>query len=85
MFDPHRSLCALFATASLALLVHPSRSSAEESAPQFDASVVAMDATLYDRLPSSIKEAKVLTIGSDTSYAPWEYIMEDGRTPSTLR
>lgn len=50
----------------------------------FDTSGIAMNPELAARVPARIKEAGVLTIGSDTAYAPWEYIGEDGQTPEGI-
>ncbi|MBX9456894.1 MAG: ABC transporter substrate-binding protein [Rhizobium sp.] len=52
------------------------------SAEGFDTSGVQVDQSLAARLPGKIKAAGVITIGSDTAYAPWEYLSEaDGQTP----
>lgn len=54
-------------------------------AQNFDVSGVKVDQTLADRLPEKIKSTAVLTIGSDTAYAPWEYLSEkDGQTPEGI-
>ncbi len=50
----------------------------------FDTSGIAVNPELAARVPARIKEAGVLTIGSDTAYAPWEYIGEDGQTPEGI-
>jgi polar amino acid transport system substrate-binding protein len=48
----------------------------------FDTSGIKADPALAARLPDKIKSAGVIVIGSDTSYAPWEYLSEkDGQTP----
>ena len=41
---------------------------------------VSADPALAARVPDSVKADGVLTVGSDTSYAPNEYIAEDGST-----
>lgn len=54
-------------------------------AESFDASSIKTDQALADRLPAKIKAAGVLTIGSDTAYAPWEFLSEkDGQTPEGI-
>lgn len=54
-------------------------------AQNYDTSSVKVDQELADRLPEKIKSAGVLTIGSDTAYAPWEYLSEtDGQTPEGI-
>lgn len=51
----------------------------------FDPETVSTDAALTAKLPASIVEAGVLSVGSDTSYAPWEYLSEsDGQTPEGI-
>ncbi|MBX9456889.1 MAG: ABC transporter substrate-binding protein [Rhizobium sp.] len=55
------------------------------SAENFDTSGIKADDALAARLPEKIKAAGVLTIGSDTAYAPWEYLSEkDGQTPEGI-
>jgi polar amino acid transport system substrate-binding protein len=51
----------------------------------FDTSGIKTDPALAARLPEKIKSAGVIIIGSDTAYAPWEYISEkDGQTPEGI-
>jgi len=51
----------------------------------FDTSGIKTDEQLAARLPEKIKQAGVITIGSDTAYAPWEYLSEkDGQTPEGI-
>jgi polar amino acid transport system substrate-binding protein len=51
----------------------------------FDVSVIKVDSALAARLPEHIKSAGALTIGSDTAYAPWEFLSEkDGQTPEGI-
>jgi polar amino acid transport system substrate-binding protein len=53
--------------------------------PAFDPSTVSTDPALKAKLPPSIAKAGVLTVGSDTSYAPWEFLSEtDGQTPEGI-
>ena len=47
----------------------------------FDASTIKADPAISALLPDKIKSAGKLVIGSDTSYAPAEFIGEDGKTP----
>ncbi|MBN9327830.1 MAG: transporter substrate-binding domain-containing protein, partial [Cellulomonas sp.] len=51
------------------------------AAATFDPSSVKKDDTLAALLPDKVKSAGTLTVGADTSYAPAEYIAEDGKTP----
>jgi polar amino acid transport system substrate-binding protein len=41
------------------------------SAEGYDTSSIKVEEALAARLPEKIKSAGVLTIGSDTAYAPW--------------
>ncbi|MBX9456893.1 MAG: ABC transporter substrate-binding protein [Rhizobium sp.] len=51
----------------------------------FDTSGIKADAALAARLPDKIKAAGTLIVGSDTTYAPWEYLSEtDGQTPEGI-
>lgn len=51
----------------------------------FDAADVKADEALSSRLPEKLRAAGVLTVGSDTTYAPWEYLSEaDGQTPEGI-
>lgn len=42
------------------------------------------DTTLADKVPASIKSKGTLTIGSDASYAPNEFLADDGKTVQGL-
>ncbi len=58
---------------------------AVEGSASFNPDTVATDPTLAAKLPEHIAKAGVLTVGSDTSYAPWEYISAtDGQTPEGI-
>jgi polar amino acid transport system substrate-binding protein len=41
---------------------------------------VSADQALADRVPDAIAEDGVITVGSDTTYAPSEFLAEDGQT-----
>jgi polar amino acid transport system substrate-binding protein len=70
---PLIALLAITATASIA------------SAEGFDTSGIKVDDALASRLSEKIKSAGTLTIGSDTAYAPWEFLSEkDGQTPEGI-
>jgi polar amino acid transport system substrate-binding protein len=67
--------------ASLALAV----TALSAVAQNFDSSSIKTNDALAARLPEKIKAAGVLTIGSDTAYAPWEFLSEkDGQTPEGI-
>jgi len=51
------------------------------AAPSFDPSTVEVDEAAAALLPEDVASAGVLTVGSNTEYAPAEFIGEDGRTP----
>jgi polar amino acid transport system substrate-binding protein len=72
-----RVLASAFAISALVV----SGIAAAEDVPNFDPSTIETDSALAAKLPERIKKAGVLTVGSDTAYAPWEYISEaDGKT-----
>ncbi|RSX54846.1 ABC transporter substrate-binding protein [Bifidobacterium dolichotidis] len=48
---------------------------------KFDASTVAKDETIAALVPEHYKADGKLTVGMDTSYAPAEFLAEDGKTP----
>jgi polar amino acid transport system substrate-binding protein len=55
------------------------------TAQSFDTSSIKTDEALAARVPEKIKSAGVLTIGSDTASAPWEFLSEkDGQTPEGI-
>ncbi|MFQ4148322.1 ABC transporter substrate-binding protein [Arthrobacter sp. LAPM80] len=47
----------------------------------FDPTSVAKDDALIALLPASVKDKATLTVGSDTSYEPAEFLAKDGQTP----
>jgi polar amino acid transport system substrate-binding protein len=58
-----------------------SSGSASSSGAKFDVSTVKKDDTIAALLPAAVASKGTLTFGSDTTYAPAEYIAEDGKTP----
>ena len=58
----------------------PGSSDTSSTAASFDPSSVAKDDAIAALVPDKIKSAGTLTVGSDTSYAPAEYIDDDGTT-----
>jgi polar amino acid transport system substrate-binding protein len=59
--------------------------SGQSLAQSFDTSSIKVEDSLAARLPEKIKASGVLTIGSDTAYAPWEFLSEkDGQTPEGI-
>lgn len=51
------------------------------SASSFDPTSIAEDTTISALLPEDVASSGKLIVGSDTTYAPAEYIGEDGKTP----
>lgn len=51
------------------------------AAASFDPSTVQKDDALAAMVPEAIKSKGTLTVGSDTSYAPAEFLGSDGQTP----
>ena len=51
------------------------------AAASFDPSTVQKDDALAAMVPEAIKSKGTLTVGSDTSYAPAEFLATDGQTP----
>ena len=70
----------LCSTAAIAALM-----STTAWAEGFDTSTIAVSPELAARVPAKIKEAGVLISGTDTAYAPWEYLAgADGQTPEGI-
>ncbi|NMM94154.1 ABC transporter substrate-binding protein [Bifidobacterium oedipodis] len=58
-----------------------SSSSTNSSTEGFDVSGIKKDDAIASLLPDSVTKDGKLTIGMDTSYAPAEFLAEDGKTP----
>ena len=56
-------------------------SSSGASTQGYDVSGVAKDDAIAALVPDSVKSDGKLTVGMDTSYAPAEFLAEDGKTP----
>lgn len=90
---PLAGLVALTATSALVLSActdASQQSGSEEtggseetssSTPSFDPSTVEVNEEAAALLPEDVASAGTLTVGSNTEYAPAEFIAEDGRTP----
>ncbi len=78
-------LAAVAATAVLALTGCTNASqttAAAQSAPSgFDPTSIQKDDALAGAVAPALKSKGVLTVGSDTSYAPAEFLSADGQTP----
>ncbi|MBW3080683.1 ABC transporter substrate-binding protein [Bifidobacterium saguinibicoloris] len=58
-----------------------SGSSDSSKTESFDVSGIKKDDTIAALLPESVTKDGVLTVGTDTSYAPAEFLAADGKTP----
>ena len=58
-----------------------SGSSDSSKIESFDVSGIQKDEEIAKLLPESVTKDGVLTVGTDTSYAPAEFLDEDGKTP----
>ncbi len=82
-------LAAVVAVAALALTgctnasqePGPGSSGGAGGADAFDPTSVAKDDALIALLPDTVKNKETLTVGSDTSYEPAEFLDIDGQTP----
>jgi polar amino acid transport system substrate-binding protein len=80
-----RSVPAVAALASAALVLSgcgggSSNSGSGSSSGSGGAASASADSALAAKVPSSIKSDGVITVGSDTTYAPSEFIAADGST-----
>jgi polar amino acid transport system substrate-binding protein len=74
------TLARISSTAAIAVLL-----STTAWAEGFDTTTIAVNPDLAARVPAKIKEAGVLISGTDTAYAPWEYLAgADGQTPEGI-
>ncbi len=77
-------MAAVLAVAALALTgcnnAEEAPTSGDGSAT-FDPTTVAKDDALIAMLPAAMKDKATLTVGSDTSYEPAEFLAADGQTP----
>ncbi|MDP5227489.1 MULTISPECIES: ABC transporter substrate-binding protein [Arthrobacter] len=56
-------------------------SSGASGAASFDPTTVAKDDSLAAKVPAALKAKGTITVGSDTTYAPAEFLGADGQTP----
>lgn len=59
----------------------PDAATTSGGSTSFDPASIAEDTTLSALVPESVASTGKLVVGSDTTYAPAEYIGEDGQTP----
>lgn len=80
----HRLKTTLAAALGLAMLLSAAAcgtTDADDSDTGYDVSAVAKDETIAALLPESVTKDGKLTIGTNPSYAPAEFLAADGRTP----
>ncbi|OMH29349.1 ABC transporter substrate-binding protein [Tersicoccus phoenicis] len=58
----------------------PATDASGSSVASFDPTTVAKDDALAGQVPAALKSKGTLTVGSDTSYAPAEFLKADGQT-----
>ncbi|GAB2468442.1 transporter substrate-binding domain-containing protein [Xylanimonas ulmi] len=75
---------AVLAVATLALGACTSASQAPQDAQGFDVSDIAKDEAIAAMVPAAIAADGKLTVGAELSYAPLEFVAEDGTTPVGL-
>lgn len=75
-----QSPIALVAAAAVAVTL-TACSTGENAGGKFDVSTIEKDDAIAALLPEAIASAGTLVIGADLSYAPAEYLDEDGTTP----
>ena len=76
------ALCVSAAACGTSNEASSSGSETSAASPQaYDVSKIETDEEIAALLPDSVKQDGVLTVGMDTSYAPAEFLAEDGKTP----
>ena len=76
------ALCVSAAACGTSDEASSSGSETSTASPQaYDVSKIETDEEIAALLPDSVKQDGVLTVGMDTSYAPAEFLAEDGKTP----
>ena len=76
------ALCVSAAACGTSDEASSSGSETSAASPQaYDVSKIETDEEIAALLPDSVKQDGVLTVGMDTSYAPAEFLAEDGKTP----
>jgi polar amino acid transport system substrate-binding protein len=75
-----KSPIALVAATAVALTL-TACSTGENAGGKFDVSTIEKDDAIAALLPEAIASAGTLVVGADLSYAPAEYLDEDGTTP----
>jgi polar amino acid transport system substrate-binding protein len=84
MFRNRALVVAAVATTALALTAcgsdSLSQSSSSSASSTSSASTPAVDPALVAKLPAKIKDAGTITIGTDATYQPNEYLDADGKT-----
>ncbi|GAB2468450.1 ABC transporter substrate-binding protein [Xylanimonas ulmi] len=72
---------AAVATLALAACTSASQSAEGGGSASFDAATVAKDDAIAALVPAAVAQDGKLTVGSDLTYAPAEFVGADGKTP----
>ena len=75
-----RAILGLAAAATLTLSLTACGSESDNSGSSAPVASASADTSLADKVPAAIKSAGKLTIGTDSSYAPSEFLDADGKT-----
>ncbi|MFO7690521.1 MAG: ABC transporter substrate-binding protein [Cryobacterium sp.] len=74
------SIFAIVAGLASVALLSGCAAAAEPAADSAPDTAVSADAALFDMLPDDIQASKVIKIGTEAMYAPYEYLDADGTT-----
>jgi polar amino acid transport system substrate-binding protein len=75
-----RAVLGLAAAAALTLSVAACGSESDDSGSSAPVPSASADTSLADKVPAAIKSTGKLVIGTDSSYAPSEFLADDGKT-----
>lgn len=75
------ALCASMAACGTSDDSDSTANTASSTAKTFDVSSITTDESIAALVPDYVKKDGKLVVGTDTSYAPAEFIGEDGKTP----
>jgi polar amino acid transport system substrate-binding protein len=81
LFSPHRSLAAAAAATLTLVLAACGGDEGEETASTPEAQTTA-DSALAEKVPEEVKADGKITVGTDSTYAPNEFLEADGKTVS---
>jgi polar amino acid transport system substrate-binding protein len=75
-----RAVLGLAAAAALTLSLAACGSESDDSGSSAPVASASADTSLADKVPAAIKSTGKLVIGTDSSYAPSEFLADDGKT-----